>query len=857
MWKIILAVLWTSLFSLGNTALADSLTLHSSWQFSKYGSDEWLPATVPGTVHQDLMALGKLPDPFYGMNEKEIQWVEDEDWLYRTSFVLSEEQLAHQEIFLAFDGLDTYADVSLNGACILKADNMFVGYRVPVKQVLRSGENKLLIRFRSPIREAMPQWETNGFIYPAANDHRAERVSIFTRKAPYSYGWDWGIRMVTCGIWRPVRLEFANQAEIDDYFVCQQSVTSDRAEVDNRLEIRNLGNEIREAQVKVTYAYGQEESRSVEQTVRLQPGLNTVSLPLTIESPHLWMPNGWGEAALYDFRASVCMDGETVASQQHRIGLRSIRVVNEEDSLGMSFYFEVNGIPMFAKGTNLIPSDALLPRVTRERYVRLLEDVQAANMNMIRVWGGGVYEDDALYEEADKRGILVWQDFMFACTPYPHDPAFLKQVSEEVVYNIKRLRNHASLAMWCGNNEVGEGMKYWGWKRKYGPEIYQQLADGYDILFRKLLPEKVKELDPGRFYLESSPYEANWGRPESWKRGDSHNWGTWYGQKPFESLDTEIPRFMSEFGFQSFPEMKTIRTFAAPEYYDMESPVMNAHQKSSIGNFLIKKTMERYYRVPEKFEDLVYLGLVLQGHGMRQGMEAHRRNRPYCMGSMIWQLNDSWPVVSWSAIDYYGNWKALHYQSRRAFAPVLVDAIREGDKLRYYVLSDVLQTKDIVLQMELMDFKGKILRRHRIEGKLPINSSVLFYEEDWNQAFAACDTTTSFIHMTLKDANSRQVLSDEVYYPVFPKSQHLPQAKISYKMKKKDGAYELTLKSDQLARDVFIEVPIQGVRFSDNFFDLLPGVSRKIRVTSGDGSPLENLTVSIHQLSDICSMDHE
>lgn len=564
-----------------------------------------------------------------------------------------------------------------------------------------------------------------------------------------------------------------------------------------------------------------------------------------------------GEAALYDFRASVCMDEETVASQQHRIGLRSIRVVNEEDSLGMSFYFEVNGIPMFAKGTNLIPSDALLPRVTRERYVRLLEDVQAANMNMIRVWGGGVYEDDALYEEADKRGILVWQDFMFACTPYPHAPAFLKQVSEEVVYNIKRLRNHASLAMWCGNNEVGEGMKYWGWKRKYGPEIYQQLADGYDILFRKLLPEKVKELDPGRFYLESSPYEANWGRPESWKRGDSHNWGTWYGQKPFESLDTEIPRFMSEFGFQSFPEMKTIHSFATPKDYDMESPVMNAHQKSSIGNFLIKKTMGLYYPVPEKFEDLVYLGLVLQGHGMRQGMEAHRRNRPYCMGSLIWQLNDSWPVVSWSAIDYFGNWKALHYQSRRAFAPVLVDAIREGDKLRYYVMSDVLKTKDIVLQMELMNFKGKVLRRHQVEGKLPVNSSVVFYEEDWNQAFAACDTTASFIHMTLKDRHGREILSDEVYYPALPKSQHLPQAKISCKMKKKNGAYELTLKSDQLARDVFIEIPVQGVRFSDNFFDLLPGVSRKILVTSGDGCALEDLTVNIRQLGDICSIEHE
>ena len=314
---------------------------------------------------------------------------------------------------------------------------------------------------------------------------------------------------------------------------------------------------------------------------------------------------------------------------------------------------------------------------------------------------------------------------------------------------------------------------------------------------------------------------------------------------------------MSEFGFQSFPEMKTIHSFATPEDYDMESPVMNAHQKSSIGNFLIKKTMGLYYPVPEKFENLVYLGLVLQGHGMRQGMEAHRRNRPYCMGSLIWQLNDSWPVVSWSAIDYFGNWKALHYQSRRAFAPVLVDAIREGDKLRYYVMSDVLKTKDVVLQMELMNFKGKVLRRHQVEGKLPVNSSVVFYEEDWNQAFAACDTTTSFIHMTLKDRHGREILSDEVYYPALPKSQHLPQAKISCKMKKKNGAYELTLKSDQLARDVFIEIPVQGVRFSDNFFDLLPGVSRKILVTSGDGCALEDLTVNIRQLGDICSIEHE
>lgn len=858
--KFILMVVWFLTSAFGNYTWGKSLPqvrrLHTGWEFSMYGSNEWLAAEVPGTVHQDLLTHGKLPDPFYGMNEEKIQWVEKEDWLYRTSFVLSEEEMGAEGAFLVFEGLDTYADVFLNGALLLQADNMFVGYRVLVKSVLKKGENKLVIRFRSPIREAMPQWESNGFDYPADNDHFPQKLSVFTRKAPYSYGWDWGIRMVTCGIWRPVYLEFVNKAVVEDYFVHQTSVSAARAEVDNQIEINNIDNDRQQALVRVTYRYPREADKSIEKKVELQPGRNTVSLPLSVESPHLWMPNGWGEPALYEFEASVWVDGQQVSQKSHQIGLRQVRVVQEKDKEGMSFYFEVNGVPMFAKGTNLIPSDALLPRVTRARYARLLEDAQTSHMNMIRVWGGGIYEDDAFFEEADKRGILIWQDFMFACTTYPHDPAFLHRVSEEAEYNIKRLRNHASLAMWCGNNEIYEGLRYWGWKEKYTPEVYQQMLKGYDVLFRQLLPEKVKELDPGRFYLEGSPYEANWGRPESWKIADSHNWGTWYGQKPFESLDTEIPRFMSEYGFQAFPEMKTIRTFASPEDYELESPVMNAHQKSTIGNALIKKTMALYYPVPEKFEDLVYMGLVLQGQGMRHGMEAHRRNRPYCMGSLPWQLNDSWPVVSWSAIDYYGNWKAMQYQTRRAFAPVLVNAIREGEKLRVYVLSDCLKAEKVTLQLEWTDFQGKVHRRQQVEGMLPVNASEVFYEEDWQKAFAACDTTASYLRMTLKGKQSRKVLSDEVYYPVYPKYQHLPQAKISCKKVLKEGTYELTLKSSQLARDVFIEIPVQGVRFSDNFFDLLPGVTKKVTVTSADGSPLEDITVEIHQLSDIANSNY-
>lgn len=833
----------------GASAQSQTYVLDKGWEFSQAGSNEWMSARVPGTVHQDLLDHGRLPDPFYGMNEQKVQWVEKEDWLYRTVFTVTADQLKSDAAWLTFEGLDTYADVYLNGSLLLKADNMFVGHKLAVKDVLREGENRLMIRFRSPVEETAPQWDTDGFNYPADNDHSEKRMSVYTRKAPYSYGWDWGIRLATSGIWRPVKLTFCNGAVIDDFFVRQQEVTEQVAKVDNQLEINNVTSTPKEAQVKVVYAYG-EQADTLTRTVVLQPGKNSLSMPAWIEKPHLWMPNGWGDPALYTFTATVSVDGKEVASREEAIGLRSIRVVMEDDKDGKSFYFEVNGKPMFAKGSNYIPGDALLPNMTGERYARLFEDIRAANMNMVRVWGGGIYEDDRFYEEADRNGILVWQDFIFACTTYPHDPTFLKRVSEEAVYNMRRLRNHASLAMWCGNNEIYEGMRYWGWKDKYSPVVWKEMTEGYDVLFRQLLPELVEANDPGRFYMHGSPYEANWGRPESWKIADSHNWGTWYGQKPFESLDTEIPRFMSEYGFQAFPEMKTIRMFASPEDYELESPVMNAHQKASIGNFLIKKTMALYYKVPEKFEDLIYAGLILQGQGMRHGIEAHRRHRPYCMGSLPWQLNDSWPVVSWSSIDYYGNWKAMHYQICRAFAPVLVDAIKEGNNLSYYIMSDRLTDEELTLNLELMDFNGKVYRKQKVDGLLPANTSKLFYQEPVEQALAGRDSATTFMHMVVKSKKG-EVLSDEIYYFAHPKDQLLPKTPLQWQVKQKKGYCEVTVKADKLARDIFIEVPVQGVRFSDNFFDLLPGQKKKVIITSPDGKSLDHLQVTVHQLSDV------
>ena len=826
-------------------------TLHSDWTFCQVGDTLWSDAKVPGTIHQDLINHNRIPNPFYGMNEEAVQWVENEDWMYRTSFVVTEEQLNRDAAVLELDGLDTYADVFLNGALILRSDNMFVGHKVPVKSVLRKGENRLLIRFRSAVKEALPQWETNGFDYPADNDHSSKRVSIYTRKAPYSYGWDWGIRLATCGIWRPVRLVFSDVARIEDYYVRQASVSASKADVDNRLEITNVTSQPVSALLKVAYHYTANDTKEVQKQIELLPGENTVSLPVMIDNPHLWMPNGWGEPSLYKFTASVSVDGVEVASQERQVGLRSIRVVMEDDEHGKSFYFEVNGHPMFAKGANFIPDDALLPNVTPERYKRIFEDVKAANMNMLRVWGGGIYEDDKFYDEADRNGILIWQDFLFACTTYPHDPLFLKRVEAEAEYNIKRLRGHASLAMWCGNNEIYEGVRYWGWKNKYTAEAFAEMNRGYDVLFRQLLPDMVKRFDSDRFYMHGSPYEANWGRPESWKIADSHNWGTWYGRKPFESFDSEIPRFMSEYGFQAFPEMKTIRTFAEEKDFELESPVMNAHQKATIGNALIKQTMGLYYKVPAKFEDLVYVGLVLQGQGMRHGIEAHRRNRPYCMGSLFWQLNDSWPVVSWSSIDYYGNWKAMQYQSQRAFAPVLINAIKEGDDLCVYLISDELQDRDDVrLTVELMDFDGKSHGKWTQNGKLTANTSMLFLKKRVDEFLSKQDAATSFLRFTLKAKNGA-ALADEVFYFAYPKDQKLPEARIETSVKKRGEAIEMTLKTDKLARDIFIEVPVQGVRFSDNFFDLLPGQRKKITITSPEGYSLKDFTFTLHQLGGV------
>jgi beta-mannosidase len=847
--KCMLAGLFCQMcFLLTGQTTSQYIPLDTNWTFSEGGRHHWREAVVPGSVHHDLLRHGLLPDPFYGTNEQHIQWVETKDWEYKTTFFLTAEQMAFTGAVMQFQGLDTYADVYLNGALILEAGNMFTGYEIPVKEVLRQGENRLHLYFRSAVNKALPQWESNGFDYPADNDHHDKHTSVFTRKAPFHYGWDWGIRMVGCGIWQPAGLLLFNTARITDYHLRQLSVTEAQATLRNELEIDLLNPYEEDVTVTFTCLLNGREVQQTRENRTLLPGKNRLHTAMIIEQPERWMPAGWGAQPLYDFVAEVHhANGDSMCRATARTGLRSIRVVNEADSAGQAFYFEVNGKPLFAKGANYVPAHLLRPG-TRDEYERLFADIRAAHMNMIRVWGGGVYEDARFYRLADEHGILVWQDFMFACTPYPADPAFLASVAAEAEYTIRRLRNHPSLVLWCGNNEVYEAIKYWGFRQRTGDAPYASFFPAYDKLFRQLLPQKVAELDSGRCYLHSSPDTANWGRKASLPYGDSHYWGVWYGREPFEAFDINLSRFMSEYGFQSLPEMKTIATFAPKEEQSLTSAVMQAHQKSSTGNQLIREYMEQYYQVPDSFEDFVYVGLLLQGHGMRRGMEAHRRNRPFCMGSLYWQLNDNWPVVSWSGIDAYGNWKALHYQARRAFAPILISLLEEEGWLNAYLISDEWQDRaDLRLELQLIDFSGNRLWEAHPSVQLPGNSATKVFSEASAAVASAVQRKNACLVAVLKDTGGVS-LAETVFYFEPPKHLNLPETSLTQAVEYGDGYCDVTLSTPHLAKDVFIEIPVQGARFSDNFFDLLPGETRTIRISSPALNPAEKTTITLKHL---------
>ncbi len=819
-----------------------SLEINNGWKFKQSDSTNWYKAQVPGCVHTDLLNNKLIEDPYYRTNERKLQWIDKVEWEYETNFNLSAEFITKDKIELDFKGLDTYAEVYLNGIKILSADNMFREWLVDVKSVAKPGENFLQVRFQSPIKKGLELQKSFGIFLPAVNDQaengglsKDQLVCPFIRKAPYHFGWDWGPRFVTSGIWKPVLIRAWNDLKIEDFYVKQQSLTDNLAVLNAQVQVQSTKNQ--RAIVEISTGAKSKITKSVE----LNIGTNLVEIPFEIKNPKRWWTNGLGKQNLYTITAWV-KSGNSFDSKSREIGLRTLQLIQKPDSAGHTFYFELNGIPVFAKGENHIPNDMFLNRVTKDVYDWEINTAVKSNLNMLRVWGGGIYEDDYFYQLCDRNGILVWQDFMFACSMYPGNDTFLSSVTKEADYQVKRLRNHPSIALWCGNNEIDVAWQNdnktggWGWKNAYSDQKREQVWKAYDTIFNHILANAVKVLSPNIAYWQSSPssivpkkYATN-SNPD----GDSHYWGVWHAREPFENYSKNIGRFMSEYGFQSFPEFESIKKFALPEDYNIESDVMRHHQRSAIGNMAIKDYMKMYYHVPDNFEKFLYVGQVLQAYGIQSAIEAHRRAMPYNMGSLVWQINDCWPVASWSSCDYFHRWKALQYEIKRSFEPIIISVYSKAENTSVTVVSDKLYNVSAQLEMKVCDFKGKVLQSKIIPVKIKANGVT----DVLSQSTSKFTDNLNGVYMSCTLKSPEKILAQKTYYFTQPKNLQLPKPTITSTVLKKGDVWEITLKSDVLAKDIFMNFTGIDGFFSDNYFDLLPSGEFRVTFTPKDKSLL-------------------
>ncbi len=789
------------------------ISLNNGWKFREINKTEWLPATVPGCVHTDLLASKKIEDPFYRDNEKNLQWIGKTDWEYQTVFNVSAETLKRQNLEIVFQGLDTYADVFLNDKPILTADNMFRTWRVDVKNALKPGENVLRIRFRSPINEILPLMKKLDYELPAVND-QGEKTSPYTRKAPYQYGWDWGPRFVTSGVWKPVNLEVWDNARIEDLQIKQNKLTKETADLSAVVEVfaANAADaviEIENTTDKKTVAAKQ---------VKLTSGVNKIALDFAVPNPKLWYPIGLGDQALYTFKAKLTVNKKAVDAQIKRSGLRTLELRQKPDKDGISFEFVVNGIPVFGRGANWIPADIFPTRITKEKYKNLLDSLKEANMNMLRVWGGGIYEDDYFYDWADENGILVWQDFMFACSMYPGDKAFLDNVKHEAIDNVKRLRNHPSIVIWVGNNEIETAWAHWGWKQTLPNFIW----DDYLKLFTRLLPQVLDEYDPSRPFWQSSPSSNFQDDSDSQRIGDVHYWQVWHAEKPYKEYEKQFPRFMSEYGFQSFPEFETVKTYTTEEdRKSIETPVMLAHQRHPRGNQLVRAYMLREYNEPKDFESFLYVSQVLQAEGIKIGAEHFRRIMPRNMGSLYWQANDCWQVASWSGMDYFGRWKALMYYTRKFYAPVLVSPHVDDDgTLNIYVVSDSPEAKNAQMILTLMDLSGKILSSKGIDLTVEPLKGKSYFTQNVNEFLNGADEKNAFLLAELK-VGGKTVSQNEYFFKPF-KELSLSRPEIKTEITPSANGFKIVLSTEKLAKAVYLSGFTTGF-FADNYFNLIPG----------------------------------
>jgi len=829
-----------------SAAEPSSQSLNAGWQFRAVGNSDkpdiqqWHAAQVPGVVHTDLLRNGLIPDPFDRDNEFRLQWIGLTDWEYQTTFQLDSAALGHQHIDLVFDGLDTFADVYLNDQSILHADNMFRRWRIPAKAVLKPGPNMLRIVFHSAITKMLPYVKSLPYVLPSISTHNfgnEENIATapYTRKAPYQYGWDWGPRFMTEGIWQSVRLETWDSLRIDNFHIHQQKIAAGLASVTAELDIESS------KPTTATLALAHDELSGPQkadgtQTLQLDAGINHVSFLIRIAAPKLWYPVGYGGQSRYRFSAVIRTGRELAAQAQVKTGLRSVELRRVPDQWGKSFEFVVNGIAVFGKGADVIPFDSFPNRVTPEVHRKILQAARDANMNMLREWGGGYYESDDFYDICDELGLMVWQEFAFGGDMIPGDVAFQENVRREAIDQIKRLRDHPSIVIWCGNNEVETGWYHWGdrqeFKNSISPEARDRVWQDYVIMFADILKSVVAEYTDPVPYWPSSPSADFEEIPDNQHNGDMHYWQVWHAQAPAQDYTKQFPRFMTEYGFQSFPEMRTIRTFAEkPEDFDIRSTVMQAHQKNKGGNERILTYMLREYRQPKDFASFVYLSQVQQAEIIKIGAEHLRRQKPRVMGSLYWQLNDCWPVASWASIDYYGRWKALHYYARRFYDDLLISPFLHDDKVDVYVVSDKLQPLSGTIHTRLLDFSGNTLLDQTKDIQIPAQSSAIYLAFDKAELAAKGDPHRSFLAFDLEVAG-KKVSRNLIFFDAMHSLDLPVMPKIEATLNKAGADYTITLQSSKLARGVNISFGDLDVETSDNYFDLLPGEPATVTVKS-------------------------
>ncbi|MDY6874189.1 MAG: glycoside hydrolase family 2 protein, partial [Chloroflexota bacterium] len=782
------------------------------WRMSALGEEDWVPTTLPGEVHVALMAAGRIPDPFIADNELQVMWVAETDWEFAGTIEVSEALLAEDRVELQFDGLDTLTDVYLNGECLGKTDNAFRSYAWEVKDLLNEGENQIWIVFHSPVNYVKQLQEKN----PLPSPEQSIQGGPYLRKAPCQWGWDWGPMLPPIGIWKDARLVGYSKARLGPVHLQQDHHFGGEVTVTAEAEIEKWA----DPPLQLCMTMVDPDGKTFATTCKVLNG--TAAASIELPEPQLWWPNGYGDQPLYQVRVSLRTEDEDLLDQQtFQLGLRALELVQREDKYGESFTFVINGVPVFAKGANWIPADSFPTRITREMLEGRLSDAAEAHHNMIRVWGGGLYESEDFYDLCDQAGILVWQDFLFSCSIYPlGDEAFVENIRQEVVDNVQRLRHRASLALWCGNNEMDWGWEAWGWNM----EELEPYREAYKAFFYETLPAWLNELDPETAYWFSSPSSGTPFENANYnERGDAHYWEVWHGSKPFTAYREQYPRFMSEFGFQSLAPLKTIQAFADESHWNLTDYIIEHHQRNPWASALFMGQMALYYRMPVDFPSLVYMTMVLQSEGIRYGVEHWRRNRHRVSGTLYWQLNDCWPVASWSSIDYFGRWKALHYASRKFYAPLLlsIEDDEQTAQMKVHLTSDLQTTWTGEVHWRLMRLDGGVLEGGQVEATVEPFSSVMLFEKDFGHLTLPEKRETVFVAQLIHDG---EVLATQV--ATFVRNKHVqytdPQLK-AYLLEGQGDTATIEIVASSLARFVELTLDDADVIFSDNYFDVLPG----------------------------------